>query len=68
MGQILRLNDLISSVQSFVAKFDLRLLVFLIVPLSAIAYQVAGPAGFFMSGLLLPAGFFWHFVSHGLFL
>ena len=57
MGQILKLNDLISSVQSLVVKFDARLLVFCIVPLSAIAYQLGGTLGFFMSGLLLPFAF-----------
>ncbi|WP_370229629.1 putative bifunctional diguanylate cyclase/phosphodiesterase [Cognatishimia sp.] len=55
MRHILKLNATITTAQMLVAKLDVRLLVFLIVPFSALAFQLAGPLGFVLSGLLLPA-------------
>lgn len=63
MSQILKLNAILSSAQavwtklSGWTKLDVRLMIFLIIPLSALAYQFAGTVGFTAAALLLPASF-----------
>jgi diguanylate cyclase (GGDEF)-like protein len=57
MGQILKLNEWLTAAEHLRALFDRRLLVFLIIPLSLLAFQIGGPIALGGAALILPLGF-----------
>lgn len=54
MSELLKLNDMFARAQALLGYFDTRLLVFLIVPFSALAYQYWGLTGLVGSAFVLP--------------